>query len=108
MSTLNKQVLGPPVYSKRKASQMRRSPTWLCWENTHEAREQAVDGSQHFGVSTRHTGSDATLQGLKATEDGWGLKDGQQETQHFQSRANISIVHLIRLLLGWRTQITHK
>lgn len=67
-----------------------------------------MDGPQDLGVCTRHAGGDAPLQGLEATEDGRGLEDSQQETQHFQSCANISIVHLIRLLLGWRTQAIHR
>lgn len=45
--------------------------TWLCRENAHQAREEAVDGSQHFGVPTRHAGGNAPLQGLETTEDGW-------------------------------------
>lgn len=60
-----------------------KPPTWLCWEDTHEAREEAVDGTQHLGISTCHTGSNATLQGFETTENSWGLEYSEQETQHF-------------------------
>lgn len=77
-----------------------RPLTWLCGENAHEAREEAVHSSQHLGVPTRHAGCDAPLQGLEATEDGRRLQHSQQEVQHFQPRADVPVVHLVRLLLG--------
>lgn len=58
-----------------------------------------MDGSQHFGVPTRHAGSDSALQGLEATEDGRSLEDSEQEAQHFQACANVPVVDLVRLLL---------
>ena len=94
----------PPAESKAPGQ---RSRTWLCWENTHEAREEAVHGSQHFGVSARHAGRDPPLQGFEAAQDGWRLEDSEQEAQHLQPRANVPIVDLIRLLLEWRTEATH-
>lgn len=58
-----------------------------------------MDRSENLGVRARHARSDPTLQGFEAAEDGRRLEDGEQETQHFQSCANISIVDLVRLLL---------
>lgn len=67
-----------------------------------------MDRSENLGVCARHARGDATLQGLEATEDGRRLEDGEQEAQHLQSRANVSVVHLVRLLLEWRTQVTRR
>lgn len=67
-----------------------------------------MDRSENLGVRACHARSDPTLQRFEAAEDGWRLQDSEQETQNFQSRANISIVDLIRLLLRWRTQATHR
>ena len=67
-----------------------------------------MDRSENLGVCARHACGDAPLQGFEAAEDGWRLEDREQETQHFQSCANIPIVDLIRLLLEWRTQVTHR
>ena len=75
MSTLPSQALRPPSYAERRVPVV-KVRTWLCRENAHQAREEAVHGAQDFGVPARHAGGDPALQRLEAAEDGRGLEDG--------------------------------
>lgn len=58
-----------------------------------------MDRPQDFGISTGHTGSDPSLQGLEVGQDGRGLENSQQETQDLQPGADVGDVSLCWLLL---------
>lgn len=73
--------------------------TRLSWEDAHETRKEGVDSTQHFGIATGHARSDAPLERLEVSQDGWGLQHCQQEAENLQSCADVGDVRLGWLLL---------
>lgn len=58
-----------------------------------------MDSPQDFGVAAGHACSDASLEGFKMGQDGWGLQHCQKEAEDLQSSADVGDVSLCWLLL---------
>lgn len=73
-------------------------------KDAHKAREERVNGTQHFGVAACHAGGNASLQGLEVGQDRGRLQHSQQETENLQSGADVGDVGLSWLLLKQRSE----
>lgn len=82
--------------------------TWFGGEVAHQAREERVDGSQDLGVSTRHAGRYPSLKWFEAAQNHRRLEDGEQETENFQSGADVGKVGLVGLLLEQKVGVKKK